>query len=146
KVQASNSSMAARLIFEGLVRLDTRLNIQPAGAEKWDISDDRKTYTLTIRKELKWADGSPATSDDCRYSLERALSKDFANGSAGYYLSNIEGADKWIKGEGAGLTGVSTPSPDKLVVKIVKPGVYFLDQLTYIAAAVVPRKLIDQYQ
>src|SRR5919201_7067538 len=130
KTQASNSVMAWGLIFEGLVRLDTKLNVRPTGAEKWDISDDGKTYTFTIRKGLKWADGSDVTSEDFRYSLERALSKDFANGSAGYYLSNNEGADRWIKGEGPGLTGGTAPSPDKLVIKIVKPGVYFLDQLT----------------
>src|SRR5438552_3800027 len=40
KTQASNSVMACGLIFEGLVRLDTKLNVQPAGAEKWDISED----------------------------------------------------------------------------------------------------------
>ena len=143
RIQASNSNMAASMIFESLVRLDSKLNIQPAGAEKWDISPDGKTYTFTIRKGLKWADGTPVTSEDFRWSLERALSKDFANGSAGYYLSNIEGADTWIKGEGSGLSGVTAPDPNTLVIKIVKPGVYFLDELTYIGAAVVPRKLVD---
>src|SRR5207248_8296380 len=86
------------------------------------------------------------SSDVCSSDLlERALSKQFADGSAGYYLSNIEGAEAWLKGEGSGLTGVTAPSPDKLVIKIVKPGVYFLDELTFIASAVVPKKLIDQY-
>src|SRR5439155_24492206 len=139
RTATSNSVAASSLIYEGLVRLDSKLNIQPAGAEKWDISDDGKTYTFHIRKDLKWADGSDVTSEDFRYSLERALSKDFANGSASYYLSNIEGAEQWTKGEGPGLTGVTAPSPDKLVIKIVKPGVYFLDQLTFIGGAVVPR-------
>lgn len=143
--QASNSIMAIGLIFEGLVRLDAKLNIQPAGAESWSISDDGKTYTFQIRGGLKWADGSPVTSEDFRYSLERALSKDFANGSAGYYLSNIEGATDWTAGKASGLSGVTTNGPDKLVIKIVKPGVYFLDQLTYVGASVVPKKLIDQY-
>lgn len=142
---ASNSVMAAGLIFEGLVRLDSKLNIQPAGAEKWDISDDGKTYTFHIRQGLKWPDGSNVTSEDFRYSLERALSKQFANGSAGYYLSNIVGAPDWIQGKGSGLTGVTAPDPSTLVVKITVPGVYFLDQLTYIGGAVVPKKIIDQY-
>ncbi|MEO8286072.1 MAG: peptide ABC transporter substrate-binding protein [Chloroflexota bacterium] len=145
KTQSSNSVMAAGLIFESLVRLDAKLNIQPAGAEKWDISEDGKTYTFQIRKDLKWADGSPVTAEDFRYSLERALSKEFANGSAGYYLNNIEGAAEWTAGTATGLTGVTTDGTDKLVIKIKVPGVYFLDQLTFIGAAVVPKKLIDQY-
>src|SRR5690242_17043192 len=61
---ASNSVMAVSLIFEGLVRLDAKLNIQPAGAESWDISPDGKTYTFHIRKDLKWADGSAVTAED----------------------------------------------------------------------------------
>jgi peptide/nickel transport system substrate-binding protein/oligopeptide transport system substrate-binding protein len=138
--------MASGLIFEGLLGLDSKLNVEPRGADALpEISEDGKTYTFTVRKDLKWADGTPVTSEDFRFSLERALSKAFADGSAGYYLSNIEGAEAWLKGEGSGLTGVSAPSPDKLVIKVVKPGVYFLDELTYIAAAVVPKKLIDQY-
>jgi peptide/nickel transport system substrate-binding protein/oligopeptide transport system substrate-binding protein len=145
KTQSSNSVMACTLIYEGLVRLDAKLNIQGAGAESWDISDDGKTYTFHIRMGLKWADGSEITSEDFRYSLERALSKDFANGSAGYYLSNIEGSQEWTNATAQGLSGVTTDGPDKLVIKINTPGVYFLDQLTYIGAAVVPKKLIDQY-
>ncbi|MBF6614676.1 MAG: hypothetical protein IVW55_16315 [Chloroflexi bacterium] len=146
KTQSSNSIMASSLIFEGLVRLDSKLTVQPAGAESWTISPDGKTYTFTIRKGLKWADGTAVTSEDFRYSLERALSQAFANGSAGYYLSNIQGAPDWTAGKAQGLSGVTTDGPDKLVIKIQKAGVYFLDQLTYTGGAVVPKKLIDQYQ
>src|SRR5207247_672042 len=80
-VHSSNDSMASGLIFEGLVGLDSKLNVRPTGAESMpDISQDGKTYTFTIRKGLKWAraeggGGSPVTSEDFRYSLERALSK-----------------------------------------------------------------------
>jgi peptide/nickel transport system substrate-binding protein/oligopeptide transport system substrate-binding protein len=143
--QSSNAIMAIGLIFDSLLRLDNRLNLQPAGAENWEISGDGKTYTFFIRKDLKWADGSPVTAEDFRWSLERALSKEFANGSAGYYLSNIKGATDWIQGKGTGLTGVKAKDPQTLTIELEKPGVYFLYQLTYAGAAVVPKKLIDQY-
>ncbi len=145
-LHSSNESMVSGLVFEGLMGLDSKLNVRSLGAAGLpEISADGRTYTFTIRNGLKWADGSPVTSEDFRFSLERALSKKFADGSAAYYLSNIVGADKWVKGDGVGLTGVTAPSPDKLVIKIVKPGIYFLDQLTFITGAVVPKKLIDQY-
>lgn len=145
QTQSSNSAMVSGLIYEGLVRLDSSLNVVPAGAERWDVSSDGKTYTFSIRKGLTWPDGSAVTAEDFRYSLERALSKDFANGSAGYYLNNIEGADEWTRGEARGLVGVTVDGTDKLIIKIKKPAVYFLDQLTYVGAVVVPRKLISQY-
>lgn len=143
--QSSNSIMAIGLIFDGLIRIDNRLNLQPAGAKNWEISGDGKTYTFFIRDNLKWADGSAVTAEDFRWSLERALSQEFANGSAGYYLSNITGAKDWIEGKGSGLTGVTVKDPQTLVIKVDKPGVYFLYQLTYAGAAVVPKKLIDEY-
>ena len=143
--QSSNSVMAIGLIFDGLIRLDDRLNLQPAGAVNWEISGDGKTYKFFIRPGLKWWDGTPVTAEDFRYSLERALSKQFANGSAGYYLSNITGAKDWLAGKASGLSGVTAPDATTLVIHIDVPGVYFLDQLTYAGAAVVPKTLIDQY-
>ncbi len=143
--QSSNAVMAIGLIFDGLIRLDNRLNLQPAGAENWEISGDGLTYTFFIRKNLKWPDGTAITAEDFRYSLERALSKAFANGSAGYYLSNIKGATDWIAGKGTGLAGVKVKDPQTLTIELETPGVYFLNQLTYAGAAVVPKKLIDQY-
>jgi peptide/nickel transport system substrate-binding protein/oligopeptide transport system substrate-binding protein len=142
---ASNSVMAMGLLYEGLVRLNSKLNIEPAGAASWDISPDGKTYTFHIRPGLAWADGTPVTAEDFRWSLERALSKDFANGAAGYYLSNITGATDWQAGKAQGLSGVTVKDPATLQIQIDTPGVYFLDQLAFIAAAVVPKKLVDQY-
>jgi oligopeptide transport system substrate-binding protein len=142
---ASNSIMAMSLIFEGLVRLDSKLNIQPAGASSWDISPDGKTYTFHIRPGLAWADGSLVTAEDFRWSIERALSKDNSGGSASYYLSNIVGAPEWNAGTASGLTGVTAPDPQTLQVQITTPGVFFLDQIAFAAADVVPKKLINQY-
>ncbi len=49
-------------IFEGLVR---RYNgeIEPAIAEKWEISDDGLTYTFHLR-DVSWTDGTPITAQD----------------------------------------------------------------------------------
>src|SRR5512138_1449830 len=89
---ASQSVGVIGLVFEGLVRLDSGLSIAPAGAESWDVKDGGKTFIFHIRKGLKFANGDPVTADDFAYSLNRAFGPDFANGNAGYYLSNIAGA------------------------------------------------------
>jgi peptide/nickel transport system substrate-binding protein/oligopeptide transport system substrate-binding protein len=142
---ASNSIMAASLLFEGLVRVDSKLAVQPAGAASWDISEDGKTYTFHLRPNLRWADGTAVTAEDFRWSLERALSKDNSGGSASYYLSNIHGATDWNSGAAQSLVGVRVANAQTLVIQIDKPGVYFLDQLAFTAADVVPRKLVDQF-
>ena len=44
--------------------------IQPQMAD-WKVSDDKLTYTFTLRDGLKWHDGAPVTAEDCVASLKR---------------------------------------------------------------------------
>src|SRR4051812_25710448 len=49
-------------MLEGLVsRNQDALTLRPALAEKWNISKDGKTYTFTLRKNLKWSNGDALT-------------------------------------------------------------------------------------
>ena len=68
---ASQSVGVISLVFEGLVRLDSDLNIAPAGAESWDVKDGGKTFIFHIRKDLKFANGDPVTAEDFSYSLNQ---------------------------------------------------------------------------
>ncbi|MFI7127280.1 ABC transporter substrate-binding protein [Nonomuraea sp. NPDC050153] len=58
-------------VYEGLVKLDQDGKIVPLLAEKWDVSPDRKTYTFTLRKDVKFSSGAPFTADDVVFSLGR---------------------------------------------------------------------------
>jgi len=40
-------------------------------AEKWTVSDDKKTYTFTL-KDIKWSDGTPMTTADYVWTFEQA--------------------------------------------------------------------------
>jgi len=61
-------------LFEGLTRWDPKtLEPLPGTAERWEISDDRLTYTFHIRREARWSDGAPVTADDFVYSMRRFL-------------------------------------------------------------------------
>lgn len=42
-------------------------------AERWDVSEDGKTYTFHLRRGAVFHDGSPVTADDARWSLVRAI-------------------------------------------------------------------------
>jgi oligopeptide transport system substrate-binding protein len=140
---ASQSVGVISLVFEGLVRLDSKLNIAPAGAESWDVKDGGKTFIFHIRKDLKFANGDPVTADDFAYSLNRAFGTDFANGNAGYYLSNIVGATDVTNGKATSISGVKVIDPQTLEIDLQVPSVYFLYQLTFPASFVVSKKAID---
>ena len=44
----------------------------PGMAESWTISADGKTYTFSLRKDLKWSDGTPLTANDFVWTFEQA--------------------------------------------------------------------------
>ena len=58
------------MIYDTLLAEDSNFKIQPQMAE-WKVSDDKLTYTFTLRDGLKWHDGTPVTAEDCVASLKR---------------------------------------------------------------------------
>lgn len=44
--------------------------IVPSAAKAYELSDDGKTYTLHLRKGMKWSDGAPFTADDFVFWFE----------------------------------------------------------------------------
>ena len=64
----SASSAIAGNIFNSLIKYDENLNYAPDLAESWKISNSQKTITFTLKKNLKWSDGAPLTSEDVLFT------------------------------------------------------------------------------
>ncbi|MGO8910228.1 MAG: ABC transporter substrate-binding protein [Bradyrhizobium sp.] len=58
------------MVYDTLLAEDSNFKIQPQMAD-WKVSDDKLTYTFTLRDGLKWHDGTPVTAEDCVASLKR---------------------------------------------------------------------------
>ncbi|NEQ38654.1 MAG: ABC transporter substrate-binding protein, partial [Okeania sp. SIO3I5] len=60
-----------RFIYEGLIS-ENGLNgeLEPALAESWIFSEDKKRIIFTLRSELKWSDGEPLTADDVVFTYQ----------------------------------------------------------------------------
>jgi peptide/nickel transport system substrate-binding protein len=58
------------MVYDTLLAQDSSFKIQPQMAE-YKVSDDKLTYTFTLRDGLKWHDGTPVTAEDCVASLKR---------------------------------------------------------------------------
>ena len=54
-----------------LVR-DADLATKPDLASEWTLSDDKLTWTISIRDDVKFSDGTPLTAQDVAFTLERA--------------------------------------------------------------------------
>lgn len=58
------------MVYDTLLGIDSSFKVRPQMAD-WTISDDKLTYTFTLRDGLKWHDGAPVTAEDCIASLKR---------------------------------------------------------------------------
>jgi peptide/nickel transport system substrate-binding protein len=59
------------LVFDTLFALDKDFKPQPQMVDHWKVSDDKLTWTFTLRDGLKWHDGTPVRAADCVASIER---------------------------------------------------------------------------
>ena len=56
-----------------LLKRDADLAIVPDLAETWELSPDRLTWTVKIRKGVRFADGSPLTAEDIAFTFSKGL-------------------------------------------------------------------------
>ncbi len=143
------SLTAIYAVFTGMVQLNDKLEVKPQLASSWTSSSDGLTWTFTLKSGLKFSDGTPITSADVVYSIDRALSPQISslNGVSLTYLGLIKDSDKRVAGKISTLIGDSllTPDANTVVIKLNKPGAYFLQALTNPTSWVVEKKVITQW-
>ena len=64
------------MVYDTLFAKDEKLQIQPQMVDKWTVSDDKLTWTFTLRDGLEWHDGKPVLAEDCVASLKRWGARD----------------------------------------------------------------------
>src|SRR5438093_1040033 len=71
--------IATTALYEGLVRYKPNsTDIEPALAERWDISSDGLAYTFHLRSGVKFHDGSALTGEAVAFTFDRSINKDNA--------------------------------------------------------------------
>src|SRR5882757_11576258 len=80
------------MVYDTLLATDSNFKIQPQMAE-WKVSDDKLTYTFTLRDGLKWHDGTPVTAEDCVASLKRWGKRDGMGQKLMDFTASIEATD-----------------------------------------------------
>ncbi|HET9909183.1 MAG TPA: peptide ABC transporter substrate-binding protein, partial [Anaerolineales bacterium] len=140
---ATTHSSGDKRIFSGLVSFDPQLNLTPDLAERWEISDDRMTYTFHLRANAKFHNGRAVTAQDVIYSWERAASPSLASDTVSTYLGDILGVNEMISGEVNSIEGLLAVDEHTLQVRIDAPKPYFLLKLTFPTAFVVDKENVE---
>jgi peptide/nickel transport system substrate-binding protein len=100
------------------------------------VSSDGKTYTLTLRKGLKYSDGKPVKASDFTYAIER----DYQIDSPGVgFFSGIVGANDYAKTKKGTIGGITTDdSTGKITIHLTAPEGDFENILATTFTALVP--------
>ncbi|MET7900918.1 ABC transporter substrate-binding protein [Streptomyces sp. NPDC005336] len=91
------------------------------------ITDGGKTYTYTLRDGVAWEDGSPITSKDVKYGIERIWAKDVVSGGPAYLRQVLDpkgeypGPYKDKSKDKLGLKAIETPNDKTIVFHLAKP-------------------------
>lgn len=130
-------------VFSGLVALNTSLQVAPELAERWDVSEDGKTYTFYLRPDAKFHDGKPVTAEDVKYSFERATDTETQSPEASAYLDDIVGVTAKLAGQAEEVEGVRVIDTSTVEITINEPKPFFLAKLTYPTSYVVDSENLE---
>lgn len=100
---AKNQSVmwAVHQLYNTLVEVDSNLHIVPSLAKKWEISDDKKTYTFYLRDDVFFHDniafengkGRKMIAADVVYSLQRIMDKQTASSGAWIFNNRVDSVE-----------------------------------------------------
>lgn len=130
-----NFDAAAGLIlmdaYEGLVVYGPGGGVLPGAAESWTASEDGKTYTFTLREELKWSNGDPIKAQEFVDSVFRTLDPATVSEKGYYFYSvvKIKGAEAIANGEAKDASGLGVAAPDDrtVVIEMETPAPHILN-------------------
>ncbi len=84
-------------------------------------SDDGRTWTYTLKNNIFFEDGTPITSHDIKYGIERSFETSLSGGLS-YHKTLLEGGDTYAGPfDGSSLNSIETPDDTTLIFHLNKP-------------------------
>jgi len=122
------SAFSVKILFEGLTRVDVNGVLQPAIAERYEVSEDGKTYTFFLRP-CKWTNGEEITAYDFEYSWKKIIAPvgDVMGVHNFYPIKNVRKALN--KKCSIDEVGIKVLNAKTLQIELENPTPYFLDIL-----------------
>jgi len=104
-----------------------------------EVSEDGKTYTMTLREGLKYSDGSDVKASDFEHTIKRVITLE--SGGASFYTSTIAGAEEYLEeGRARGdISGIETNDQTReITIELNEPNGQFPYILSMPFAGLVP--------
>lgn len=110
--------------------------------------DGNKTWTYKIKPGIKYEDGTPVTSKDIKYAIERVFATDVINGGPTYFITFLDDKNNPYKGpykdkdpNHLGLKSIVTPDDSTITFHLNQPFSEFNYLMTTFATSPVPQKV-----
>lgn len=125
----------------GLTTYDIRAKPIAGAAERWEQSDDGKTWTFHLRDHV-WSDGVPVTADDFVFAWRRILDPKAAAVYA-YFLYPLKNAQAVNTGKmPLESLGVRAQDAKTLIVELEHPVPYFLQIVSHMTMYPLPKHVV----
>jgi peptide/nickel transport system substrate-binding protein len=104
------------LIYDTLFAQDEKGEVKPQMVDKYEVSADKLTHTMTLRDGLLWHDGQPVKAEDCVASIKRWGAKDASGQKLMSFVASIDVVNdktftiKLKEATGLVLIGLGKPS------------------------------------
>lgn len=79
----------SKLVYSGLFKYDENFDLVPDLADRYEISEDKKVYTVYLRSDIIWHNDNSLMADDVIYTLETIKDPDYNSP----YYSSFAGVD-----------------------------------------------------
>lgn len=124
------SGVILTMSMSGLVARNGDGEIEPAIAKKWDVSEDKKTYTFHLRDDAKWTNDEKVTANDFVFAWRTIMNPSTASAVAGEIYPFIKNGEAFYKGEvAAEEVGVKAIDDYTLEVQLQEANPAFVDTL-----------------
>nr|WSZ98806.1 ABC transporter substrate-binding protein [Streptomyces sp. NBC_00857] len=125
--QSLVSTSVHRLAYEYLTNYDPKdAHAVPGLATAWKPSEDKRTWTFTIREDSTWSDGRKATAEDAAWTFDKMMTDPDAATANGSFTANFK--------------KVTAPDPRTLVVELKKPQA----TMTALDVPIVPKHIWEK--
>jgi peptide/nickel transport system substrate-binding protein/oligopeptide transport system substrate-binding protein len=107
-------------VFDGLTSFTPEARVEPALAERWEVTPDGSRYTFHLRRGVTFSDGTTLAAKTVVSSWMRALDPKMKGGSV-VPLQPIRGARDFAAGKATTVSGLSAPNDSTVVVQLEEP-------------------------
>ena len=138
------SEPAVMMVYSGLYRYRHGTSeIEPEiAADMPEVSEDGLTWTVRMRKDVKFSNGDPLTARDVKYTWDRLLDDQTGPWGAAY-LGGVKGAKEALAGEAEGVEGVKVLDDYTVQFELVEPVPFFDDLLAWPWTGIMNQKHVE---